>query len=64
MIKPVKAVTVTGTSSEAEQNQQINDFIRGNSNSILPRNVQNNPVLRAMFQSDDDDQNGGDDRGN
>lgn len=64
MPKIKRSVDVKATSPEAEANKPINDFIRRGSGSIFPRNVADNPTLRAMFERDDDDQNGGDDRGN
>ena len=58
MIRPVKGVTVSSQSKEAQKNTMINDFIRQGTGAILPRNYHANETLRKMFQHDDnDDQN-------
>lgn len=58
MIRPVKGVTVSSQSKEAEKNEAINAFIRQGTGAILPRNYHANETLRKMFERDDDD--GGD----
>ena len=55
MIRPVKGVTVSSQSKEAQQNSAINDFIRQGTGAILPRNYHGNETLRKMFQHDDSD---------
>ena len=52
-----RSIDINATSQEAEQNKEINSFIRRGFGQILPRNLQGNETILKMFQRDDDDQN-------
>lgn len=52
-----RSIDINATSQEAEQNKEINSFIRRGFGQILPRNLQGNETILNMFQRDDDDQN-------